>query len=68
MPVCKVSDGRYLIGTKIRELVQRNNGLYVRNGGGFMKIEEFISKCGSTESLRIEKVMNQLNASKGNEG
>ena len=57
MPIVKVSEGRYLIGTRIKEIIQRNNGLYVRNGGGFMKIEEFIAKSGSIESLRIEKII-----------
>ena len=57
MPIVKLNEGRYMIGTRIKEIIQRNNGLYVRNGGGFMKLEEFISKCGSTESLRIEKII-----------
>ena len=58
VPIIKLSsDGEYLYGTKKIFAKVFDNALYIRVGGGFMSIQDFLDKNNDIEIVRINKAM-----------
>ena len=38
LPIIKLEQGKYLIGTKVRQIQFKNNNLIARVGGGYMNL------------------------------
>ena len=58
VPIIKLSsDGAYLFGTKKVFAKVFDNALYIRVGGGYMGIQEFLEKNTDIEIIRINKAM-----------
>lgn len=51
MPIIKLGPGKYLIGSKIRQIIIKNNQLIARVGGGFMELDQCIAIEAKTECL-----------------
>lgn len=43
VPIIKLDSGKYLIGTKIRQVIINNEKLMVRTGGGFMELNNAVA-------------------------
>lgn len=63
IPVIRISNGKYLIGTESKMVVLKNSSCMVRVGGGFEKMEEYISKHQDAELDKIRRNMNDNNKS-----
>lgn len=57
MPIIKLGPCKYLIGSKIRQIIIKNNHLIARVGGGFMELEQCIAIEAKTECLQISMQM-----------
>lgn len=58
VPIIKLtSDGEYLYGTKKVFAKVFDNSLYIRVGGGFMSIQDFLDKNTDIEIIRINKAI-----------
>ena len=44
IPIVKLSESQYLIGTKQRQILMKNTNLLVRVGGGFMGMKEYLKQ------------------------
>lgn len=42
MPILKLDNNRYMIGTLQKQLILKNNNLVIRVGGGFMDFDRYI--------------------------
>ena len=51
LPVVKLSAGKYLIGTRVREVKLKEDGCIVRTGGGFMYLNEFLKHHSRYECI-----------------
>lgn len=49
VPINRISESKYLFGTKLINAVIINGVLMVRVGGGYMTMEEFLDKHSSIE-------------------
>jgi len=43
MPMIKLDTGKYLVGTKLRQIIIKNNHLIARVGGGYMELDQHIA-------------------------
>lgn len=52
----RLSDGKYMFGTRhiIAKII--NNGLLIRVGGGYMTVDEFIDQYGKIELMKMRKL------------
>lgn len=55
LPITRLGNGFYMIGTKKIYAEIRNNKLLVRVGGGYMGIDEFISTYGEQEIQKLKR-------------
>mmetsp|Transcript_62822 Transcript_62822/g.86880 ORF Transcript_62822/g.86880 Transcript_62822/m.86880 type:complete len:133 (-) Transcript_62822:108-506(-) len=53
MPVIRLEDGVYLIGTKKMRVKIQKNKVYVQQGGGWSLFEEYITKHDQNECIKI---------------
>ena len=44
MPIYRIGDGKYLIGTESRMCLIKNESCVVRVGGGFLSLEEYLTR------------------------
>lgn len=44
LPVIRIANGKYLIGTETKMVMLKNSTCMVRVGGGFEKLEEYIAR------------------------
>ena len=42
IPVIRITNGKYLIGTESKMVVLKNSSCMVRVGGGFEKLEDYL--------------------------
>lgn len=63
LPVIRIGDGKYLIGTEQKMVVLRNSTCMVRVGGGFERMEDYIARNQESEIEKIKKIMNDQNKS-----
>ena len=43
LPIVKIETGKYLIGTKVRQIHFKNDNLLARVGGGYMNLSQAIT-------------------------
>ena len=60
-PIVKLSQGKYLIGTKEKTLQINNNGVIVRTGGGFMYLEEYLRHYSRSECIELNNLLQKNN-------
>ncbi len=56
MPVIRMQQGKYLIGTESKQLVITNNHVMVRIGGGFDPIAKYIEKNEEGELSKLRRL------------
>eukprot|EP00347_Sterkiella_histriomuscorum_P001325 403372467 len=59
MPIVRVMQGRYLIGTDYKMLMIKNETCMVRVGGGWERLEEYILRNQDTELDKIKRLMTE---------
>lgn len=57
IPVIRISNGKYLIGTESKMCQIKGNSCMVRIGGGFQRIEEYIQNHQDAEMEKIRRLM-----------
>ncbi|CDW86537.1 growth arrest-specific protein 2 [Stylonychia lemnae] len=57
LPIIRILQGRYLIGTEYKMLMIKNDSCMVRVGGGFEKLEEYIMRNQDAELDKIKRMM-----------
>ena len=57
LPVIRIGNGKYLIGTEQKMVVLKNSTCMVRVGGGFERMEEYIQRNQDSELEKIKKMM-----------
>ena len=53
LPIVKLDQGKYLVGTKIFKILFRNNHLLARVGGGFIELNKAIGSEAKIQCLQI---------------
>ena len=59
MPIVRVMQGRYLIGTDYKMLMIKNETCMVRVGGGWERLEEYILRNQDSELDKIKRLMTE---------
>ena len=61
MPIIKhrEENGRhyYMLGTEVKEIQIKTDRLFLRVGGGYVTLQEYIEQNGAFECIKIYKVM-----------
>lgn len=57
LPIVRISQGNYLIGTKRRQVKLKNTDCLVRCGGGYIPLEEFIRKYEGSEMEHLKHML-----------
>jgi hypothetical protein len=58
LPVIRIANGKYLIGTESKMVMLKNSTCMVRVGGGFERMEEYIERNQESELEKLKKIMN----------
>jgi hypothetical protein len=58
VPIIRISDGNYLIGTESRMATMKGNSCVVRVGNGYEKMEEYVQKNQDAEIEKLKTIMN----------
>ena len=53
LPIIKLEQGKYLIGTKVRQIQFKNNNLIARVGGGYMNLSQALASEAKINCLQI---------------
>ena len=53
IPVIKVSEAKFLIGTELKQLEIRNSVIVVRVGGGYEPLQEYLLNKGKTHCMKL---------------
>ena len=59
IPIFNVKGDKYLIGTKIRQAINRKDGLHIKIGAGYEHVSEHIRRSSETMCLRIYNRMKE---------
>ena len=59
LPIAKISSNKYLIGTEAKMIIVKSDKVLIRTGGGYVPIEEHISKFSKFECLLIWRTMDK---------
>ena len=59
LPIIRITQGRYLLGTESKAVLLKGNVCMVRVGGGFEKLEEYIGRSQDMECEKIRKIMRE---------
>ena len=62
-PIVKLSQGKYLIGTKERTLSINDKGVLVRTGGGFMYLTEYLKHYSRSECIELNNLIQKNESS-----
>ena len=57
LPIIKIEKEKYMIGTECKKIQIKSDRLFIRVGGGYATLEEFIKQHGPFECIKIYKVM-----------
>ena len=68
MPLIRICDGFYLIGTKKRQVKLINKTCMVRCGGGYQSIETFVHHVEGGELERLKHLLRKAKESGGTAG
>lgn len=58
MPIVRVSDTRFLIGSSIKTVQIRSNKLLVQGGGGHVPLHEHWRAIAVSETIKLNKLIN----------
>ncbi|CDW72038.1 UNKNOWN [Stylonychia lemnae] len=58
VPIIRMMQGKYLIGTESKLLIIKGVSVMVRIGGGFEKLDEYIQRNQKNELDKLKKMMN----------
>jgi hypothetical protein len=61
MPIYRIGEGKYLIGTESKMCLIKGNSCVVRVGGGFQTLEEYLERNSASEVEKIAKMMQDQN-------
>ena len=56
IPIVKISQGKYLIGSKMRSLQTNGKGCNVKIGGGFYYLDEYLMKRSRSECIELNNL------------
>eukprot|EP00347_Sterkiella_histriomuscorum_P009015 403342856 len=59
LPVIRITQGKYLLGTDSKSLVIKGDICVVRVGGGFEKLEEYLRRNQDSELDKIRRIMQE---------
>ena len=65
IPIVKLSQGKYLIGTKVSHLQTNDKGCLVRTGGGFQYLGEYLKHHSRTECIELNNLIQKSGCSFG---
>ena len=57
IPVIRLQEGKYLVGSEVKAMQIKADTLLVRVGGGYTTLEEHIEKVARYECLKINQIM-----------
>lgn len=59
LPIIKLEgqDGKYMIGTQKQSIQIKSDRLFIRVGGGYATLEEYLKQNGPFECIKLAKVM-----------
>lgn len=57
LPIYRISEGKYLIGTESRSCTIKGNNCLVRVGGGYSSLEEYLERNELNEIDKMKKLM-----------
>lgn len=57
MPIYRIGEGKYLIGTESKMCLIKGTSCVVRVGGGFLSLEEYLNRNQAVEVEKITKMM-----------
>ena len=57
LPIFRIGEGKYLIGTESRMCMIRGSFIVVRVGGGFESLEDYLIRNEQNELDKINKLM-----------
>ena len=57
LPVLQIDRAKYLIGTDVKTILVKQDILLVRVGGGFITLQEHITKITYMECIRLAQLM-----------
>lgn len=63
LPVIRIQEGKYLIGTESKSVMIKNTTCVVRIGGGFENLETYITGHEQYELEKLKKMMEDGNRS-----
>ena len=61
MPIIRMGEGRYLLGTESKTIIMKGTTCVVRVGGGFDNLETYILRNEEQELNKIKQTMIQNN-------
>jgi len=59
MPFIKLDEDEYLIGTEKKKIIVKANNLLIRVGGGYITLEEYITRNAPFECIKIHMHMKE---------
>ena len=59
LPIYRISEGNYLIGTEKKKCTIKGNNCLVRVGGGYQSLEEYLERNESEELKKMKKQMEE---------
>jgi hypothetical protein len=59
LPVVKVTEDKYLIGTQIRTIIFVNDKLVLNVGGGFMELSVWMQKNCVIQAIKFAKTISE---------
>ena len=59
LPIVKLGPGKYLIGTKQKQLQIKETGCIVRTGGGFMYLDKYLKSNARAECIELNNMINK---------
>ena len=60
LPIIKIDEGRYLIGTEVKTVVKTDYGkIFVHVGGGYQEFQEHIDMYSTEQSLHLYHFMKE---------
>ena len=57
LPFVKLTAGKYLIGSEVRQIAIKGRGVLVRTGGGYMYLSEYMLHYAKIECIKLGLVM-----------
>ena len=59
LPIIKIGEADYMIGTEKRRIILRASNILIRVGGGYVTLEEYITRNAPFECIKIYMLMKE---------